>query len=130
MRLRPGATVLTYYRALSGMAPARGRELLQNSSREKLAGEILDELSRPHPNLRSLTTNIDIVRYGHAMARPTTGFLWSGAREPFAVDGPRLRFAHADVSGFSIFEEAQYRGVLAAERTLRRLGHRFTTSLA
>lgn len=129
MRLRPGATVLTYYRALSGMGPAAGRELLQNSSREELAGQIFDELSRPHPNLRSLTTNIDIVRYGHAMARPTTGFLWSGARAPFVADSPRLRFAHADVSGFSIFEEAQYRGVLAAERTLRRLGHRFTTSL-
>ncbi len=103
--------------------------MLQNSSREELAGQILDDLSRPHPNLRSLTTNIDIARYGHAMARPTTGFLWSGARAPFVADSPRLRFAHADVSGFSIFEEAQYRGVLAAERTLRRLGHRFTTSL-
>jgi hypothetical protein len=45
------------------------------------------------------------------------------------VDGERLRFAHADVSGFSLFEEAQYRGVLAAERTLRRLGVRFSSSL-
>ena len=35
----------------------------------------------------------------------------------------------ADVSGFSLFEEAQYRGVLAAERTLRRLGLRFRSSL-
>ena len=34
-----------------------------------------------------------------------------------------------DVSGFSLFEEAQYRGVLAAERTLWRLGKQFTTSL-
>jgi hypothetical protein len=40
-----------------------------------------------------------------------------------------LRFAHADASGFSLFEEAQYRGVLAAERTLRRLGVKFVSSL-
>jgi len=45
------------------------------------------------------------------------------------LGGERLRFAHADVSGFSLFEEAQYRGVLAAERTLRRLGVRFRSSL-
>jgi monoamine oxidase len=129
MRLRHGATVLTYYRALSGMSPAAGRELLQNTSRENWAAQILDELSRPHPNIRALTTNLDVVRFGHAMARPTTGFVWGGARQPFVADGPRLRFAHADVSGFSIFEEAQYRGVLAAERTLSRIGLRFTSSL-
>lgn len=129
MRLRRGATVLTYYRALSDMPPAQGREMLQNRSRESWAGEILDELSRPHPELRSMVTRIDIVRHGHAMARPVTGFVWGGVRDAFAADHPRLRFAHADVSGFSLFEEAQYRGVLAAERTLRRLGIRFASSL-
>jgi hypothetical protein len=35
---------------------------------------------------------------------------------------PGLQFAHADLSGFSIFEEAQYWGVQAADRVLRRLG--------
>ena len=87
------------------------------------------DLGRAHAELRSLTVAADVIRLGHAMARPTVGFVWGGAREAFAADSPRLRFAHADVSGFSIFEEAQYRGVLAAERTLRRLGVRFTSSL-
>jgi hypothetical protein len=27
-------------------------------------------------------------------------------------------FAHSDLSGYSVFEEAHYRGVLAAERAL------------
>ena len=76
-----------------------------------------------------LTTRIDVFRNGHAMARPVPGLIWGEARRHFAVDGERLRFAHADVSGFSLFEEAQYRGVLAAERTLRRLGLRFRSSL-
>ncbi len=30
----------------------------------------------------------------------------------------RVKLAHADLSGFSLFEEAQYRGVVAAERVL------------
>ena len=50
------------------------------------------------------------------MARPTPGLIWGEARQLFAADSTHLRFAHADVSGFSLFEEAQYRGVLAAER--------------
>ena len=63
------------------------------------------------------------------MARPRPGLIWGEERRRFAADAPRLRFAHADVSGFSLFEEAQYRGVLAAERTLRRLGRHFVSSL-
>ncbi|MBI2306064.1 MAG: NAD(P)-binding protein [Rhodocyclales bacterium] len=130
LRQRPGPTVLTYYRALTDVAPQRGRELLLGLSREAWAAAVLSDLARPHPEIHELATRLDVVRYGHAMARPTVGFVWGGAREAFAVDRPRLRFAHADVSGFSLFEEAQYRGVLAAERTLQRLGIRFTTSLA
>lgn len=129
MRLADAGAVLTYYRALSAMSPAAGREALLSRTRETWLDEVFADLGRAHAELRSLTVAADIVRLGHAMARPTVGFIWGGAREPFAADSPRLRFAHADVSGFSIFEEAQYRGVLAAERTLRRLGVRFTSSL-
>ncbi len=129
MRLRPAATVLTYYRALSEMSPQQGRALLLDTSRESWAEQILAELERPHPNIRQLTTQLDIFRNGHAMARPLPGMLWGAARRQFVVDRPRLRFAHADVSGFSLFEEAHYRGVLAAERTLQRLGVAYRSSL-
>jgi hypothetical protein len=37
--------------------------------------------------------------------------------------------AHADASGLSIFEEAQYHGVRAAERVLERSGSRTATML-
>ena len=43
--------------------------------------------------------------------------------------GRRASLAHADLSGLSLFEEAQYRGVLAAERVLQRRGRRFVSSL-
>ena len=129
MRLRPQATVLTYYRALSDLSPQQGRALLLNTSREAWAEQILAELERAHPNIRQVTTRLDVFRNGHAMARPLPGVVWCQARQCFAADAPHLRFAHADVSGFSLFEEAQYRGVLAAERTLRRLGVKFVSSL-
>ena len=130
MRLRPGATVLTYYHALSATPPQAGRATLQTTPREVWAEQILADLERAHPDIRQVTTRLDVFRDGHAMARPHPGLVWGKARRLFAVDRPRLRFAHADVSGFSLFEEAQYRGVLAAERTLYRLGRTFATSLS
>ena len=53
------------------------------------------------------------------MRRPTPGSLWGGQREKLVnFRHPRIALAHADLSGFSLFEEAQYRGVVAAERVL------------
>ena len=129
MRLHPDATVLTYYHALSDTTPQAARAGLLATPREVWAERILAELERPHPDIRQITTRLEVFRNGHAMVRPLPGVIWGEARALFAADTPQLRFSHADVSGFSLFEEAQYRGVLAAERTLRRLGLSFKSSL-
>ena len=114
-------TVLTYYRALHDVAPAAGRRLLLDTPREAWAEGILSELERAHPNIRQLTTRLDVFRHGHAMRRPVPGSLFHGQREKMAnFENPFITLAHADLSGFSLFEEAQYRGVLAAERVRRR----------
>ena len=129
MRQHPGATVFTYYRALSDLPPAAGRAMLQEMACEHWTEQVLSDLERVHRDIRQVTTHIDVFRNAHAMVRPLPGLIWGRERRLFAADYPRLRFAHADVSGLSIFEEAQYRGVLAAERTLRRLGRTFASSL-
>jgi glycine/D-amino acid oxidase-like deaminating enzyme len=119
IRRRLTGTVLTYYRALADVAPAEGRRLLLDTPREAWADAILGELERVHPDLRRLTTRLDVFRNGHAMRRPVPGSLFHGQREKLAdFRHPRIALAHADLSGFSLFEEAQYRGVLAAERSL------------
>jgi len=56
------------------------------------------------------------------MARPKPGAIFSKERRRLAKLDGRLLFANSDVSGFSIFEEAQYRGVRAAERVLQEMG--------
>ena len=38
-------------------------------------------------------------------------------------------FAHSDMSGLSLFEEAHYRGVVAAEAQMAHLGHSFASLL-
>ena len=107
LRAWRGPTVLTYYRALDEVSPQQGREALRDAAREVWAEQILADLERPHPDIRQLTTRLDVFRNGHAMARPVPGLISGAARRRFAVDGTNLRFAHADVSGFSLFEEAQ-----------------------
>lgn len=130
LRVAQRAAVFTYYRPLDDQAPAAARQLLLAASRDAWAEAILDELGQVYPDLREAVVRLDVFRHAHAMARPLPGLLGGEARRLFAADGANLRFAHADVSGFSLFEEAQYRGVLAAERTLRRLAVRFRSSLA
>jgi hypothetical protein len=127
LRYAPGPTVITWYRALHEESASRQRRLLQ--SRDVWAEEALADLSVPHPELRELTTRIDIHRHAHAMIRPLPGRLWSGSRKPFESGEAGIQFAHADVSGLSLFEEANFRGVQAAERTLARLGVSYASSL-
>ncbi|MBL0076557.1 MAG: NAD(P)-binding protein [Rhodocyclaceae bacterium] len=145
LRYAPAPTVITWYRALheesafSHKSTASHQHQLAKSpskllqSREVWAEEILSDLSRPHPEIRELVTRLDVHRYGHAMIRPLPGWLWGGARTVFErghiVGKSAIHFAHADVSGMSLFEEANYRGVLAAQRVLKRLGVSFSRSL-
>ena len=67
---------------------------------------------------------------GHALIRPLPGVIPGAGRASLAQGWGRVQFAPADVSGLSLFEEANYQGVRAAEATLRQLGVRHRTSLA
>ena len=62
------------------------------------------------------------MRLGHAMVRPTPGFLDSPIRKYLQKGRDRLFFAHSDLSGLPLFEEAQYRGVTAADAALEAIG--------
>ena len=118
LRTHQPQTVLTYYYPLTGSSPAQERMRLLNTEWQTWVDFILADLSKPHPEIRNLVRNIDIMRWGHAMVRPRPGFIWGKARKQMAQPFGRVHFAHSDLSGFSIFEEAQYRGVMAAERVL------------
>ncbi len=117
-------TVWTYYWALAERRPAESRRLLLEKDWGYWKEAVLSDLARAHPDIRSCVSRIDIMRLGHAMPRPTVGFLSSEDRRRLAQPSGHIFFANSDLSGFSIFEEAQYRGVTAAERALRLLSGR------
>jgi hypothetical protein len=115
-------TVWTYYWALAHQPANTARQWLLDQSWETLRDQTLADLSRAHPDIRDCVTRVDIMRLGHAMIRPTPGLLSDPAWRAFQKPHERLLYAHSDVSGLPLFEEAQYRGVLAAERALAMLG--------
>lgn len=122
LRSRIDQTVWTYYWSLTDRAPAEARQLLLDKDWGYWRDAILNDLSRAHPDIRECVSHIDIMRIGHAMARPVPGFRNSESRHRFASAGPPIYFANSDLAGFSIFEEAQHYGVTAADRALRDIG--------
>jgi hypothetical protein len=110
-------SVWTFYWALAHQPPDQMRRMLLEKDWSYWRDAILNDLSRAHKNIRECVSRIDVMRIGHAMARPVPGFL--AAPKPVSKN---IYYANSDLSGFSIFEEAQYRGVTAAEHALRDIG--------
>ena len=134
-------TVLTYYQALGDLPD--GRSALLERPWTHWRDAILATLAGPHPDIHERAQRMELTRYGHAMAIPVPGlqvFLHeislshlSGKRAQLSNEEraavpptpatPRLLFAHADWSGYSVFEEAFTRGnaagVLAAALAAR-----------
>ena len=133
----PGPTVLTHYRALGDVAGGAnaGRKLLLDQPWAMWRDTILAELSTAHPDLTAKATRMDITRYGHAMAipvpqangqigpKPSSGLTTLLSKEKRSAGHypartvlawERLRFAHSDWAGYSVFEEAFTSGHWAA----------------
>ncbi|MEK6284773.1 MAG: FAD-dependent oxidoreductase [Acidobacteriota bacterium] len=113
-----GPTVFTYYYPLCDSDPRAARSKLLAAGRDEWADIALTDLSRAHPEIRSLTERLDVMRWGHAMIRPRPGFVWSEARRAASKPYRGIHFAHTDLSGVALFEEALYHGIRTAEEVL------------
>jgi protoporphyrinogen oxidase len=116
-----GPTVLTYYYPLCDASPNVARERLLSLSWEEWADVVLSDLERVHPEIRNLTQRLDIMRWGHAMIRPTPGFISGPARLECSRPFGNVHFAHSALSGIPLFEEAFYHGNKAASEILESL---------
>jgi len=114
-------TVWTFYWALAEGAPAQNRQLLLEKDWAYWKEAILHDLERVHSDIRQCVSRIDIMRMGHAMIRPAVGSIFSEERRRLSRLDGRILFANSDLSGISIFEEAQYLGVEAAQKVLKKL---------
>jgi hypothetical protein len=111
--------VFSAYRALSHSTPADARRWVATASTRELYAAAAADLEEVYGWRFPLHTQaLDITVRGHAMASPLAGFLSNaGTRALRAVDG-KLLFAHSDLSGYSVCEEAAWWGYRAARIVL------------
>ncbi|HZU37218.1 MAG TPA: FAD-dependent oxidoreductase, partial [Gemmataceae bacterium] len=117
-----GPTVLTYYYPLCDANSREARTRLLGMDWQSCADLTLTDMARAHPEIHTLVERLDVMRWGHAMIRPRPGFIWGRARADARKPLGGIHFAHSDLSGVSLFEEAFYHGVRAAEEVLAAQG--------
>ncbi|MFO1518310.1 MAG: NAD(P)-binding protein [bacterium] len=129
LKSHPKETVITYYYPLSESDPVSERKKAYATSVEEWKARVLKELHAVHPELKGKVKNVDAWLWGHGMIRPIPGFVWGPERQAALKPLPPVFFAHSDMSGLSLFEEAQFRGVSAAEDLMRHLKIDFKPSI-
>jgi hypothetical protein len=115
----PRGTLITAYHAL----PEAERGALLARPWRDWAQRVIDELAATHPDLPAQVAQVDLARHGHAMSIPAPGVRGHAALKALA-DGDaasRLHFAHADLAGTSVFEEAFTLGHAAGTGAARAL---------
>jgi hypothetical protein len=116
------STVWTWYRPFPDEKPDVVRKRLLKSTWESWADTVLGELELYHSDIRQQCRQLDVTVLGHGMVRPGPGFIWGKPLERARLNQGRVFFGHGDLSGMSLFEESQFRGVSAAEGALSSLG--------
>jgi phytoene dehydrogenase-like protein len=115
----PGKTVFTAYLALSDRTPDAARKWMMTATPDELVAAASRDLKSAYGwAFAPCVERVELTLRGHAMAAPLPGFRSNaGVQALREADGPIL-FAHADLSGFSVFEEAAWWGIRAAGRAL------------
>lgn len=116
--LKNKKTVFTFYHPLAGLSPAEERKTALSKTLYDWQKLVVDELNRAHPDISDYIESIDVWLWGHAMIRPVPGITGNSHLAALAQHKGRIMFAHSDLSGLSIFEEAFYHGHRAAMSVL------------
>lgn len=111
--------VITYYKPMLGADAAVLRNKAYKTTPDEWTNIILADLKTAHRDIEQHISNINIWIWGHGMIKPSPGFMWSDNRRKAGLPlNKKIFFAHSDLSGLSIFEEAFYQGHTAARAAL------------
>ncbi|MFY2559187.1 flavin monoamine oxidase family protein [Corallococcus terminator] len=125
-----GPTVLTWYLPMAGADVKAERTKALSASYADWEALVMADMRPAHPGILQQVQRLEVQRWGHAMVRPTPGFIWGPERRAAQESvGRHLHFAHTDLGGLALFEEANWFGVKAAERVLSELGQPSTSWL-
>ncbi len=124
IRVAPSpSTVFTAFRAVADVAthasPDAARRWMDTASAAEIGSVAAEELRAVYGwRLAPCVDRVDITLRGHAMASPAPGTLANEGLRALRESDGRILHAHADLSGYSVFEEAAWWGWRAAERLL------------
>ncbi|WP_282787015.1 NAD(P)/FAD-dependent oxidoreductase [Flavobacterium croceum] len=104
--------VITYYYSFSSSDCGKSRREIYKKPKEYWKNLVINDLKISHPNIEEVTESIDIHILGHGMISPKIGFLFSESKHKASKSiADKIFFAHSDLSGISIFEEAFHQGI-------------------
>lgn len=104
--------VITYYYSFSASDSGKSRREMYKKSKEFWKQMVIKDLKIAHPDIGDNIEEMEIHLLGHGMISPVPGFLFGKAKA--AAKQPienKIYFAHSDLSGISIFEEAFHQGI-------------------
>jgi hypothetical protein len=114
-------TLITHYWPLDAAGPHDERQRALNRTHAEWCDLVVGDLVQMHSGIDKHIRNIDVWLWGHGMIRPVPGFIWGEERQRMQQPRDKVVFAHSDMSGISIFEEAFTRGTQAADTLLTRI---------
>ena len=115
----PAKTVFSAYVALSDRSPAEARRWMQAASAQELVTLASADLKAAYGiKFAPCVERVDITLRGHAMAAPLPNFRSNAGLKALREANGAIVFAHADLTGFSVFEESAWWGCEAARRVL------------
>lgn len=116
---KPEYTIFTAYTALHHDTPQNIRQWLLNASESELLDYVAEDLVNVYgKTFWQHVNHVDITVRAHAMSVPKIGYLNNPMLLKLRQHQSRLLFAHSDLSGYSVFEEASFWGVEAAKKIL------------
>jgi len=112
-----GKSVITYYLPLDHLPPREARQQALAKTTDEWHQLIIKDLETLHEGIKPLIQDIQIRVLGHGMICPTPNIVTSTAKQMKRSQG-QLFFAHSDMSGLSLFEEAYWQGLQTANLLL------------
>ncbi|MBV1775410.1 NAD(P)-binding protein [Burkholderiaceae bacterium DAT-1] len=117
---KPPMSVFTAYHAFADADPLATRRWLEHAPDDALFDVISDDLHTVYGwRFRQNLTKAELTVRAHAMASPSPGFLANTGLHALRNHDGAVLFAHSDLSGLSLFEEASWWGEQAAQRILQ-----------
>ncbi|MFB9078344.1 NAD(P)-binding protein [Flavobacterium procerum] len=104
--------VITYYYSFSSSDLKKTRKELYKKDKEYWKQFVLNDLKVAHPDIEEYTEDIEVFLLGHGMISPAPGFIFGESKKQAKQNIQNsIYFAHTDLSGISIFEEAFHQGI-------------------